>query len=123
MARFIGDDGPDVPADNLDPETLQPSTAKPPEPTGPRPHPAARGVHGLDWLTMPDAARWIGVHPNTLRRWCEEDEARIDGPAQAPPFQRIGRRRDRRFRVTDLEQFIKARVVESPRVATVPVQP
>lgn len=116
MARFIGDDGPDVPADNLDPETLKPVPVKPTAAAG-RPHPAARGVHGLDWLSTTDAARWLGVHPNTLKRMCED--------GTAPPHQRVGRRRDRRFRVTDLEQYLKdhAEVDESPRVATVPVRP
>jgi excisionase family DNA binding protein len=99
MARFIGDDGPDMPGDHLDPETLQPVKPRPTIPAT-RKHPADRGVSAMDWLGTTEAARWLGVHPNTLKRWCDE--------GKAPPHQRIGTRGDRRFRVNELERWVQA---------------
>ncbi len=101
MARFLGDDGPDVPGDDLDPDTLRPRTPLPTSSAPVRRHPAERGVSAMDWLGLTEAARWVGVSPNTLRRWCDE--------GTAPPHQRVGARGDRRFRVNELERFVQAR--------------
>jgi len=54
--------------------------------------------HGL--LSATDAARLLGVHPNTLRRWSD------DGLIHA---YRVGNRLDRRFRRTDLEKFLETK--------------
>jgi excisionase family DNA binding protein len=52
--------------------------------------------HGL--LSSTDAAKLLGVHPNTIRRWSD------DGMISA---YRVGKRLDRRFRRTDLEKFLE----------------
>ncbi len=52
--------------------------------------------HGL--LSATDAAKLLGVHPNTVRRWSD------DGLIRA---YRVGKRLDRRFRRTDLWKFLK----------------
>jgi len=54
--------------------------------------------HGL--LSATDAARLLGVHPNTIRRWND------DGLIHA---YRVGNRLDRRFRRRDLEKFLETR--------------
>ncbi len=50
-------------------------------------------------LSTAQAARLLGVHPNTIRNW--EDQNLLQA------F-RIGPRRDRRFRREDLERFLGA---------------
>jgi len=52
--------------------------------------------HGL--LSSTDAARFLSVHPNTVRRWSN------DGIIRA---YRIGKRLDRKFRKTDLKKFLE----------------
>ena len=52
--------------------------------------------HGL--LSTTDAARFLGVHPNTVRRWSD------DGIIHA---YRVGKRLDRKFHKTDLEKFLQ----------------
>lgn len=54
-------------------------------------------LHGL--LSITDAAKFLGIHPNTVRRWSD------DGII---PTYRVGKRFDRRFRRTDLEKILKA---------------
>ena len=56
------------------------------------------GPHGL--LSATDAARLLGVHPNTIRRWTNE------GLIHA---YRVGKRLDRRFRRTDLDKFLETK--------------
>jgi excisionase family DNA binding protein len=56
------------------------------------------GPHGL--LSATAAARLLGVHPNTIRRWSD------DGLIHA---YRVGTRLDRRFRRTDLEKFLETK--------------
>lgn len=55
------------------------------------------GPDGL--LSATGAARLLGVHPNTIRRWSD------DGLVHA---YRVGKRSDRRFSRTDLEKFLKS---------------
>ena len=45
-----------------------------------------------------EASQILHVHPNTLRKW--SDQGLI-------PSYRIGQRRDRRFAVEDLEEFLQ----------------
>ena len=53
----------------------------------------------LDILLKPsEAAKWLNVHINTVRRW-----SRLG----VLPSLRIGPRNDRRFRSRDIEMFIK----------------
>jgi len=52
--------------------------------------------HGL--LSSSDAAKFLGVHPNTVRRWSNDGTIHAD---------RIGKRPDRKFRKTDLEKFLE----------------
>jgi excisionase family DNA binding protein len=51
-------------------------------------------------LSATDAARFLGIHANTIRRWSD------DGLIRA---YRVGTRLDRRFRRTDLEKFLETR--------------
>ena len=48
-------------------------------------------------LRLGKAARYLGVHTNTLRRWAEDGKV---------PFVRIGKRGDRRFRPADLDALL-----------------
>ena len=50
-------------------------------------------------LRVGEAARILHVHPNTLRKWSSNGLI---------PSYRIGRRRDRRFSLEDLDSFLKA---------------
>ncbi|MDO9332919.1 MAG: helix-turn-helix domain-containing protein [Dehalococcoidales bacterium] len=50
-------------------------------------------------LRTGQAARFLSVHNNTLRRWSDQ------GLLQ--PY-RLGSRGDRRFRLDDLERFLKS---------------
>ncbi len=49
-------------------------------------------------LPVGEAAKFLGVHPGTLRKWSRE---------RLIPCYRVGRRRDRRFHRTDLEKFLR----------------
>ncbi len=51
-------------------------------------------------LSSTDAAKFLGVHPNTLRRWSN------DGLIHA---YRFGKRHDRKFRKTDLEKLLQTK--------------
>ncbi len=48
-------------------------------------------------LSTAQAAQLLGVHPNTIRNWEEQNLLRAF---------RVGPRRDRRFRREDLERFL-----------------
>ena len=48
-------------------------------------------------LTTTEAARYLSVHPNTIRRW--------ESQGLLPAF-RLGRRGDRRFLRDDMERFL-----------------
>ncbi len=49
-------------------------------------------------LTLREVANFLHAHPNSIRRWSD---------AGLLPVVRIGRRGDRRFRVSDLEEFLE----------------
>ena len=59
--------------------------------------PRARKAGSRTVVAVGEACRILHVHPNTLRKW--SDSGLI-------PSYRIGRRRDRRFLVADLEAFL-----------------
>jgi excisionase family DNA binding protein len=52
------------------------------------------------WLRTPEAARYLGVHIETIRRWAREG---------AIPAAKLGNRGGFRFRREDLERFLDAR--------------
>ena len=54
-------------------------------------------------LTVTGAARYLGVHPNTIRAWTEQGRLRCV---------RINARGDRRFMTSDLQSFLAAGTVE-----------
>lgn len=58
----------------------------------------AKGLRGS--LKTGQAAQFLSVHKNTLRRWSDQ------GLLQ--PY-RLGSRGDRRFRLDDLERFLKSK--------------
>jgi excisionase family DNA binding protein len=60
-------------------------------------------------LTLTEAAEVLGVSKVTLRRWTK---------AGVLPCVRIGRRKDRRFRPADIEEFIAAHRDEPAVVRT-----
>ena len=51
-------------------------------------------------LTVSQAARSLGVHPNTVRKWSKQGLLK--------PY-RVGPRGDRRFRRSDVEQLLESR--------------
>lgn len=48
-------------------------------------------------LTVSQVAKRVNVHPNTVRRWCEEGLLKV---------YRVGNRGDRRFRSEDIDCFL-----------------
>jgi excisionase family DNA binding protein len=48
-------------------------------------------------LTLGEAARLLNVHDNTIRRWSNRGLIK---------FYRVGSRGDRRFKLSDIEQFL-----------------
>ena len=48
-------------------------------------------------LTTTEAARYLGVHPNTVRRW--ETQGLL-------PAYRLGKRGDRRFSRDEMDRFL-----------------
>ena len=55
-------------------------------------------VFGDALLTTSKVARMLGVHSNTVRRWVDEGLL---------PTYRIGVRRDRRIKKSDVEKFLE----------------
>ena len=53
-----------------------------------------------EWLRTPDAARYLGVHVETIRRWAREGVI---------PAAKLGNRGGFRFRREDLDRFLEAR--------------
>lgn len=53
-------------------------------------------VNGL--MTISEVASFLGIHSNTARRWANEGAIKV---------YRIGSRRDRRFRLEDVQNLIK----------------
>ena len=66
--------------------------------TSRKPHPAGNG-----WLSAHDAASYLGIHQNTLRRI----------PATDLPYFLLNPRGDRRYSPVDLDAYIKQRMVRS----------
>jgi predicted DNA-binding transcriptional regulator AlpA len=64
-------------------------------------------------LTGPETARYLGIKPQTLRKW------RLTG--HGPPFVRIGESPRSRvaYRVSDIEAWVAARTFESTAAETV----
>ena len=54
-------------------------------------------MSGHTMVPIREAARFLGVHPGTLRKWSDN---------RLITSYRVGRRRDRRFHPTDLEKFL-----------------
>ena len=52
-------------------------------------------------LTVSQAARSLGVHPNTVRKWSKQGLLK--------PY-RVGPRGDRRFRRSDVEHLLESRL-------------
>ncbi len=55
-------------------------------------------------MTSTRASIILNVHPNTLRRWADAGQV---------PVYRIGQRRDRRFRLTDILAYLEGRNEDS----------
>ena len=53
-----------------------------------------------EWLRTPEAARYLGVHIETIRRWAREG---------AIPAAKLGNRGGFRFRREDLDRFLEDR--------------
>ena len=53
-----------------------------------------------DWLTTEEAADYLQVHVNTLRRWAREGVI---------PAAKLGNRGGFRFRREDLDRFLESR--------------
>jgi excisionase family DNA binding protein len=53
-----------------------------------------------DWLTTDEAAEYLQVHVNTVRRWAREG---------AIPAAKLGNRGGFRFRREDLDRFLESR--------------
>lgn len=56
-----------------------------------------------EWLSAEETAAMLGVHMNTVKRV----------PPEQLPYMRIGRRGDRRYRITDIETYIEMRTVRT----------
>ncbi|HEY3289542.1 MAG TPA: helix-turn-helix domain-containing protein [Anaerolineae bacterium] len=61
-----------------------------------------------EWLGLGEAAKYLGVHPATLRRWADADEIAYMLTAGG----------HRRFAITELEHFAAERLHESPAPRT-----
>jgi excisionase family DNA binding protein len=56
-----------------------------------------------EWMRTPEAAKYLGVHIETIRRWAREG---------AIPSAKLGNRGGFRFRREDLDQFLERRRAE-----------
>src|SRR5262245_23859025 len=72
---------------------------------------AARPETAAELLTLSEAARIAGVHPDVVRSWCASGEL---------PTVRQGRRRELRLRRTDLERHLHGRAVRRRHRAGTP---
>jgi excisionase family DNA binding protein len=54
-----------------------------------------------DWMRTPEAAKYLGVHIETMRRWAREG---------AVPAAKLGNRGGFRFRREDLDRFLEGRL-------------
>lgn len=52
------------------------------------------------WLRTPEAAKYLGVHEETIRRWAREG---------AIPAAKLGNRGGFRFKREDLDRFLESR--------------
>ena len=55
--------------------------------------------HG-DWIRTPEAAKYLGVHIETMRRWAREGTI---------PSAKLGNRGGFRFKRVDLDRFLEQR--------------
>lgn len=55
------------------------------------------------WLRTPEAAKYLGVHEETIRRWAREGEI---------PSVKLGNRGGFRFKREDLDRFLELRRTE-----------
>jgi len=55
------------------------------------------------WLRTPEAAQYLGVHEETIRRWAREG---------AIPAAKLGNRGGFRFKREDLDRFLERRRTE-----------
>jgi excisionase family DNA binding protein len=53
-----------------------------------------------DWIRTPEAARYLGVHIETMRRWAREGVI---------PAAKLGNRGGFRFKREDLDRFLEGR--------------
>ncbi len=53
-----------------------------------------------EWMRTPEAARYLGVHVDTMRRWAREGVI---------PAAKLGNRGGFRFRREDLDRFLNRR--------------
>jgi excisionase family DNA binding protein len=56
-----------------------------------------------EWIRTPEAAKYLGVHIETVRRWAREGEI---------PAAKLGNRGGFRFRREDLDKFLERRRAE-----------
>ena len=56
-----------------------------------------------EWIRTPDAAKYLGVHIETMRRWAREG---------AIPSAKLGNRGGFRFKRDDLDRFLERRRAE-----------
>jgi len=56
-----------------------------------------------EWLRTPEAAAFLGVHIETMRRWARDGEI---------PSAKLGNRGGFRFKQADLDQFLEKRRAE-----------
>lgn len=57
------------------------------------------------WLRTPEAAKYLGVHEETVRRWAREG---------AIPAAKLGNRGGFRFKRDDLDRFLEQRLTDRP---------
>ena len=61
-------------------------------------------------ITLREAARLLGLHPETVRRWSDSGVI---------PVYRLGERRDRRFKVSEIQEYIKSTHIDSKSQASI----
>ena len=60
-----------------------------------------------EWIRTPEAAKYLGVHIETMRRWAREGTI---------PAAKLGNRGGFRFKREDLDRFLEARRTEGTQV-------